>query len=237
MGLQLCLQVQLPLEDGGLHGGAVYITSEDVPTKRLQQMAHAFAVRHPRVFSGTSRTPMDSIYIERAETLAEQERCLSSRIPMLLRQTDVKLVVLDSVTSLFRAEFDNDEYLSRARAITEQARLLQGLCKEHGVVVVVTNQVTDVFDTERMAQSDVLSRGRAVRPALGFTWSHHLFQRIVLSRSHHANTVRELHIKFAPHVAPGRCEFNIDNSGIIDYVPTATSPTKDPATPGLCLRC
>jgi len=218
--LQLCLQVQLSVEQGGLNGSAVYITSEDLPTKRLHQMAAAFKQRHPAAWLG-KRSPLDSIFVERAESLSDQEHCLSTRIPVLLQRSNVKLVVLDSIASLFRSEFESDEYLNRSRSISQHAELLQKLSLQFGAVVVVTNQVTDVFDLQQLNQCDAMSRGRAVRPSLGLSWGHKVFERFMLSRA--ADTegaiassmqVRNLQVQFAPHIPPDSCRFTITTDGV-----------------------
>ena len=96
---------------------------------------------------------MDSIYIEYAETLSEQQFCLSTRIPALLQQSvcglssgalttalliqNVKLVVLDSIASLFRVEFENKDFLSRTKSIAQHATLLKHLCNQCGVMVIM----------------------------------------------------------------------------------------------------
>ena len=65
--LQLSLCVQLPRQQGGLEGGAVYVCTEDAfPTKRLQQLVEVFTAR-----PGCSRTIQqltDAIFIEHCAT-------------------------------------------------------------------------------------------------------------------------------------------------------------------------
>lgn len=215
----MVLSLRLRCIDASVHpGSAVYITSEDVPTKRLHQMSAAFRQRHLAIWQG-NRTPMDSIFMERAETLSDQEHCLSTRLPVLLQRSNVKLIVLDSIASLFRVEFESDEYLTRSRCMALHAELLQKLSAQFGAVVIVTNQVTDVFDLEQMNQCDTFSRGRAVRPSLGLSWSHRVFQRCMLTRGADMEgtndlQVRELHVQFAPHLPPDSCRFVISNGGV-----------------------
>ena len=47
----------------------------------------------------------------------------------------MKLIVLDSIASLFRVEFESDEYLTRSRCMALHAELLQKLSAQFGAVV------------------------------------------------------------------------------------------------------
>jgi len=242
--MQLCFQVQLPERLGGLNGAAVYITSEDVPIKRLKQMSSAYQQRFPSVWE-TSTQSMDKIYIETAATLSEQRFCFNKRLPTLLQKSasadapgrlPVKLVIVDSITALFRVEFENHEYIARSQAIAEQARMLNQIATRFGVVVLVTNQVTDVFDTHTSTYGGLgglVSSGRLVRPALGLVWSQSIFQRLCLSRraqnskivndgipsqadlgDHAATGARDFVVDFAPHLPRSTCAVSIDDGGV-----------------------
>lgn len=64
--LQLCLTAQLPRQQGGLVGGAVYVCTEDAfPTKRLQQLVQTFSC-HESSLSYQQLT--DSIFVEHCAT-------------------------------------------------------------------------------------------------------------------------------------------------------------------------
>jgi len=214
--LQLCFQVQWPESQGGLNGSAVYITSEDLPMKRMYQIGSAYA-KSPSVST-------DRIFVETASTMEQQRTCFATRLPILLQRAPVKLVVVDSIAALFRTEFESSEYIERSRAIAEQAKMLQDLCTRYGATVVVTNQVTDVFGTinnEAQHVGDIVSGGRLVRPALGLVWSHAIFCRLCISKSstgcdldNQSRVGRELSVGFAPHLPEATCPFSITEQGI-----------------------
>ena len=110
---------------------------------------------------------MDKIYIETAATLSEQRFCFNKRLPTLLQKSasadapgrlvidsqhersvltsnavqPVKLVIVDSITALFRVEFENHEYIARSQAIAEQARMLNQIATRFGVVVCIVSHI------------------------------------------------------------------------------------------------
>ena len=145
---------------------------------------------------------------------------------------ELKLVIVDSIAALFRIEYQNSEYLARSCALVEQARMLNDIASKHGVIIVVANQVTDVFsDTglEAVVKGEHLSSGRMVKPALGMVWSQSIFQRLLIVKkpgvrvhvggentedSSDTVATRELVVSFAPHLPQARCGFKIDNAGV-----------------------
>jgi len=232
---------------------------EHVPLQNLQ--------RHHAEWP-TTATAMGHIFVMKAAAMSEQRLCLAAKLPQLIKQQrdkvakgvpgqkvmeccskilrvdagavlqELKLVIVDSIAALFRVEFESSEYLARSRSLVEQARMLNELANKYGVVVVVANQVSDVFSEsglEALGKGEVISSGRLVKPALGMVWSQSIFQRLVISKKpgarammggedeetmgsamESAETVatRELVVNFAPHLPQARCGFKIDGGGV-----------------------
>jgi RecA/RadA recombinase len=133
--LQLLLQVQRPVGQGGLAGGAVFLSSEGpFPDRRVLQMIESRVEQHdpPIAFR-------DSIYLESMSTLENQEHVLFTRLPALLRQQSVRLIVLDSITALFRAEGCSSVagFHDRSTALFRIAAHLHRLSREFQLPVVV----------------------------------------------------------------------------------------------------
>ncbi|GJT06011.1 DNA repair protein XRCC3 [Tanacetum coccineum] len=64
---------------------------------------------------------------------------------------DVKMIVIDSITALFRSEFENNasDLKKRCNLFFRISACLKGIAKRFGVAVMVTNQVVDFMDDGR----------------------------------------------------------------------------------------
>lgn len=67
--------------------------------------------------------------------------CLSHRVPLLLARGLVRLLVVDSVASLFRSEFGADDWLERTRQMLIVSSSLHQLSQEFNTPVLCINQV------------------------------------------------------------------------------------------------
>lgn len=111
--LQLCLQAQLSLRNGGLAGTAIYICTEgDFPSKRLQQMVQAFQRKHPTycedLYENTGDFDIsltDQVLIFRCETIEKLHNVITKDLPIIMQQRNVKLLMLDSIAALLRGEY------------------------------------------------------------------------------------------------------------------------------------
>jgi len=189
--LQAAVQAQLvagDFESGGVvksYGGqaspmvtggskVVYICTEDqFPSERLSQMLTA---RYGNEQCNEVKTIRDGILIQRPREIAELETALGPRLEILLAQGGVSLVILDSIASLLRGEFEN-EGLARANTIHRLGMRLNNIASDHGVVVLVVNQVSDFIDQQQC------SFGRGVVPALGLSWSNYVHTRLFLTKT------------------------------------------------------
>ena len=70
--------------------------------------------------------------------------CVSQRVPVLLAQGRVRLLVVDSVAALFRSEFQADQGLERSRHLTSFASALHKLSSAYQLPILCVNQVGGV---------------------------------------------------------------------------------------------
>ncbi|XP_069028786.1 DNA repair protein XRCC3 [Embiotoca jacksoni] len=208
LGLQLCLSVQYPEQHGGLSSGALYICTEDsFPVRRLQQLiGEQSALRSDVPPSLISRLRLgDHVYIEHAADPDTLQVCLSRRARLLLAQGRVRLLVVDSVAALFRAEFQAEDWLERNKRLLTLSSTLHHLSQEFSTPVLCINQVTDVFN-----QSDVTfgPSSSSVSPALGLAWANQVTVRLMMRRlretvcrGDQSSALRRLDVVFAPHLA------------------------------------
>ncbi|CAH1111039.1 unnamed protein product [Psylliodes chrysocephalus] len=195
--LQLALQVQLPIDAGGLEKGAVYICTEDIfPAKRLHQLANLFKIKNnlPGIDFESS------VYLKHATDIDELQKCLFSELPILLRRENIGLVIIDSIAGPFRGE-NTQQYITRSRDLIQIAHKLNDICEEHKLAVVCTNQVAEDIENSK------------TEPALGIAWSNSINYRCQILR-YNDSSVREFEIIFSPDLARKKCIFYITQEGL-----------------------
>jgi len=79
-----------------------------------------------------------------------QQGAAIKELAKLCNKEDIKLVIVDSFTSLYRSELEDEErQIKMKRELVSQLTLLLGLARKHNLAVVITNQVfTDVKSGE-----------------------------------------------------------------------------------------
>ncbi|MHA1556392.1 MAG: hypothetical protein ACTSPM_05585 [Candidatus Heimdallarchaeota archaeon] len=96
-------------------------------------------------------------------------------VEKIIRQRNVKLLIIDSIASHFRAEYIGENKLvKRQQVIMSLAETLKKLLAKFEIAIVVTNQVIATFDESLYDKSP--------HPALGFAWAHRPHQRILLRK-------------------------------------------------------
>ncbi len=98
----------------------------------------------------------------------------------------IRLCVIDSMSALFRGEFNlsKGDTLERAKIIFAMAKQMKTLSDKFKLPFVVTNQVTADFQAGQAGQGGVEGgmEGGGVQPALGLSWSNCVHSRYLLTR-------------------------------------------------------
>ncbi|SMN20292.1 similar to Saccharomyces cerevisiae YDR004W RAD57 Protein that stimulates strand exchange by stabilizing the binding of Rad51p to single-stranded DNA [Maudiozyma saulgeensis] len=147
--MQLCLNVQLPVEKGGLGGKCVYITTEgDLPTSRLNGILDS---RPDWKDFGVSQA---NIFTVSCFDLVSQEHILNVQLPILLERNkgQIKLIIIDSISHHMRVELETksfSESQDNRYYVDKMAENLLQLSKQYSTAIVVANQVGDKPLTER----------------------------------------------------------------------------------------
>ena len=130
----LCVICQLPIEQGGGEGKAMYIDTEGTfRPERLAQISQRFGLNPDEV--------MDNVAYARAYNSEHQQQLLM-QASALMSESRFALIIVDSATALFRTDYTGRGELStRQQNLAQFLRGLQKLADEFGVSVVVTNQV------------------------------------------------------------------------------------------------
>jgi DNA repair protein RadA len=196
---QLCVNVQLPPERGGLNGAALYIDTENTfRTERIAQMA-----RHLDL--DPLQAAKNIIYAE-AYT-SDHQMFLLDNVDEVIKENNVRLIIVDSLTAHFRSEYIGREMLaSRQQKLNKHMHKLIRLAQAFNAVAVVTNQV--------MAKPDVFF-GDAVHPIGGHIVGHTSHTRVYLRRAAHG-PIRIARLVSSPYLPEGEEILKVTENGIED---------------------
>ena len=107
---QLCVNVQLPPERGGLNGAALYVDTENTfRLERIVQMSNFLGLDPEKVVKNI-------IYAE-AYT-SDHQMFLLENADEIIKANNIKLIIVDSLTAHFRSE-----YLGREMLASRQQKL------------------------------------------------------------------------------------------------------------------
>ncbi len=196
---QLCVNVQLPPEEGGLNGSALYIDSENTfRTERIVSMAKHLGLDPEQVVKNI-------IYAE-AYT-SDHQMFLLDNADEVIKMNNIRLIIVDSLTAHFRSEYIGREMLApRQQRLNKHMHKLIGLARAFNAVAVVTNQV--------MSKPDVFF-GNAVHPIGGHIVGHTSHTRIYLRRASRG-PIRIARLVSSPYLPEGEGIFKVTGNGIED---------------------
>jgi DNA repair protein RadA len=196
---QLCVNIQLPPDRGGLNGAALYVDTENTfRLERIIQMAKHAGLDPEQVAKNI-------IYAE-AYT-SDHQIFLLENADEVIKANNVKLIIVDSLTAHFRSEYLGREMLApRQQKLNKHMHKLIGLARAFNAVAVVTNQV--------MAKPDVFF-GDAVSPIGGHIVGHTSHTRIYLRRASRG-PVRIARLVSSPYLPEGEEIFKVTENGIED---------------------
>ncbi len=197
---QLAVNVQLTKEQGGAEGVCVYIDSEGAfRPERIKQMAEARGMDPMQA--------LKNIKVARAFN-SDHQMLLAEKVEDLIKNEGlpVKLLVVDSLMSHFRADFSGRGQLAdRQQKINKHMHTLMKIANAYNLVVYVTNQV--------MAKPDMFF-GDPTAPIGGHIVGHNSQTRIYLRKGKKGTRVAKL--IDSPHLPDGEAIFNIEEGGVKD---------------------
>ena len=197
---QLAVNVQLPKIKGGAEGIAVFIDTESTfRPERIQQMAKAAGI--------DPEEALKNIRIARAFN-SDHQTLLAEKVEDLIKNEglNVKLIIVDSLTAHFRAEFIGRGTLAdRQQKINKHMHSLVKLAGMYNLCVYVTNQV--------MAKPDMFF-GDPTESIGGHIVGHNSTFRLYLRRGKKGTRVAKL--VDSPNLPEGEVCFMITENGLAD---------------------
>jgi DNA repair protein RadA len=195
----LAVRAQLPLEEGGANGSVIFIDTEGTfRPERIIQIAEPLGLDTNEI--------LKKIKVARAYT-SDHQMLLADKIKDLIENGDnVRLVIVDSLTSHFRAEFIGRGTLAeRQQKINKHMHTLMRLADKHNVLIYVTNQV--------MSKPDMFF-GDPTTAIGGHIVGHNSTYRIYLRRGKKGSRVAKM--VDAPNLPENEAGFFIKEEGLTD---------------------
>ncbi|RLE62666.1 MAG: DNA repair and recombination protein RadA [Thermoprotei archaeon] len=195
---QLAVTVQLPRDKGGLEAKALYIDAEGTfRPERVIQISKRFGLNPDEV--------LENIVYARAFN-SDHQMLLVKKAFEIIKEENIKLVVVDSIISHFRSEYPGRENLaSRQQKLNAHISDLLKLCSVFNLAVVVTNQV--------VASPDVFF-GNPIKPAGGHVLAHGCTYRVFLKKSREGKRIAR--IIDSPCHPEREVVFFISTEGVVD---------------------
>ena len=141
---QIChtsaVMVQQKITDGGLEGGVIYVDTENTfRPERIVSISKARNIDHVSV--------LENIVVAKAFNSAHQELIIHE-VGKIIENNNIKLLVLDSAISHYRAEYLGRAMLSeRQQKINRLMHILIRISETYKIAVLLTNQIQSVPDT------------------------------------------------------------------------------------------
>lgn len=196
----LAINAQLPEEEDGEYSMVVWIDTENTfRPERIKQICETRGI--------DTMTILKNIKVVRAFN-SDHQMVVAEKITDLITKDKlpIKLVIVDSLTAHFRAEFIGRGSLAeRQQKLNKHMHTLMKLADNHNICVYVTNQV--------MARPDVFF-GDPTAAIGGNIVGHNSQTRLYLRRGKADTRVAKL--VDSPHLPDGAAIWKINNEGIID---------------------
>ena len=198
LAFQLSVNVQKPEGEGGIGGKVLYIDTEHTfRPDRVAQLAEAAGMDPEQV--------LKNIYVVRAEN-SDHQMLVAEKAEEIIKENNIKLVIVDSLTSHFRADYIGRGTLGeRQQKLNRHVHMLQRLADAHNLAVYITNQVMD---------DPGMLFGDPTKPIGGHVLAHASTYRMYLRKGKDDKRIARL--VDSPNLPEGECVFKVTPKGLSD---------------------
>ena len=198
IGHQLAVNCTMPISEGGLDGDVFYIDTEDTfRPERITQMARGHGLDPELV--------LKRIHVARAYNSAHQ-MLLVEEIKRMSAGLNVKMIIVDSLTSHFRAEYIGRGMLAnRQQKLNKHLKELKQQADVNNALVLVTNQVHSKPDA---------MWGDPTKPIGGHVLAHASTFRLYLRKAKGGRRIARL--VDSPNLPDGECSYQVTQDGLRD---------------------
>ncbi|EFN88264.1 DNA repair protein RAD51 homolog 1 [Harpegnathos saltator] len=198
----LAVNCQLPISMGGAEGRCLYIDTENgFRPERLTAVAERYKI------SGDS--VLDNVACARAFNTDHQTQ-LVVQASAMMTEARYALLIIDSATSLYRTDYcGRGELSERQQHLARFLRMLLRIADEHGIAVVITNQVVAQVDGAAS-----MFGGDQKKPIGGHILAHSSTTRLYLRKGR--GETRICKIYDSPCLPENEATFAIYSDGVSD---------------------
>jgi DNA repair protein RadA len=222
---QLAINVQLPKEEGGLHGRCIFVDSEDTfRPERIDEMVRGLpddviesTMEHREIEGGLDdeeameelvQSFLDKIHVAKAFN-SNHQILLAEKAQEIAAEHEeddypVRLLCVDSLTAHFRAEYvGRGELADRQQKLNKHLHDIDRVGNLYNSAVVVTNQVQSNPDA---------FFGDPTKPIGGNILGHKSTFRMYLKKS--KQNKRIVKLVDAPNLPDGEAVMRVENDGL-----------------------
>ena len=199
LAFSIAVNVQMPKEKGGAEGKAVFIDTEGtfVPS-RIRQIAEGIGANPEKV--------LKNIFVARAFNSDHQILLLDKVSEMIKDGEPIKLVIIDSLTAHFRAEFTGRGQLAdRQQKLNRYLHTLIRMAEQYNLAILVTNQV--MANPAMMFGDPTIAVGGHI---VGHAAKYRLYFRKGKQGSRVAKMID------SPNLPENECQFFVTKKGVSD---------------------
>lgn len=198
VGFQLSVNVQKSPEQGGLGGAVLFVDTESTfRPERIKQLAETAGMDPDAV--------LRNIFVAKAIN-SDHQMVLIDKAEEIVKEKNIRLIVVDSMTAHFRADYVGRGALSdRQGKLNKHVHMLQKLADKHNLAVYITNQVMD---------NPGIMFGDPTTPIGGHVLAHAATYRIYLRKGKEEKRIARL--VDSPNMPEGECVFKVTPKGIAD---------------------
>ncbi len=199
VGFQLAVNVQPALQgEDGTFPRVLFIDSESTfRPERIVQIAEAAGLDPDET--------LKNIFVARAEN-SDHQILLLEKAEEMIQKENVRLIIIDSLTSQFRADYVGRGALSeRQQKLNKHVHTLQRYANKYNVAIYVTNQVMD---------NPAILFGDPTTPIGGHVLAHAATYRIYLRKSKESKRIARL--IDSPSLPEGEAVFKVTEKGVGD---------------------
>jgi meiotic recombination protein DMC1 len=197
----LCVTCQLPTTMGGGNGKAIYVDTEATfRPERIRAIAERYGL--------DGAAALENVLVARAHT-SEHQAHLLGQVAAKMAEDQFSLLVVDSITALFRVDFTGrGELAERQQKLGKMLSQLMKLAEEFNVAVYITNQVVADPGGASMFVAD------PKKPVGGHIIAHASTTRLSLRKGRGDQRICKIYD--SPALPEAECVFSITEQGIVD---------------------
>jgi DNA repair protein RadA len=198
VGFQLAVNAQKALATDDVPAKVLFIDTESTfRPERIVQIAEAQGLDPQEV--------LKNILVAKAEN-SDHQLILVEKAGNVIEKENIKLIIVDSLTSHFRADYAGRGALSeRQQKLNKHIHTLQRYADKYNIAIYVTNQVMD---------NPGILFGDPTMPIGGHILAHAATFRLYLRKSKEEKRIARL--VDSPNMPEGETVFKVTKGGIID---------------------